>query len=545
MTKNYPFSYLSNAYGRNHFDIDKPLQKILEYFDSKTNLSELGSFAGRELYEIADHVDKRAKPVHVMWSINGERVDEVWLDPSLRWAIDKLVKEFNVNKFPYKEGNWYKHYASIYLISDPGIACILTVTNQTAYALYKYGEEKLKKYIPALIGDSDELLFGATWFTEIQGGSDLGANMVEANLNGENWLLNGTTKYFASNAGLADLALVSARPKGGKNGAKGLSLFVVPKENSKGKRNFMIRRLKRKSGTNSVPTGEVEFNDSEAYLIGEKEKGIYYITEDLMVSRLANAIGALGIARKSFFEAYYYSQIRKAFNKTLIEHPLIQKDLLEMETLIEGGMALTFKSIHEFQKSWKDTPPYTEQYHYARLLTHISKNITAELASCVSKMAMEIYGGIGFLEEFPIERLHREALITPIWEGTSNIQALEMLETIVKKGAHLYLLKDIGMLVNEIEDEIVSSTFNYIKNTLSDLLANNGLEMQFYSKEVLSTIGHGISVILLSHMGYKLGINRFNILSRIYYEKFLKNKSIPRDVLSKIRKIINIEEIGD
>jgi len=101
-------------------------------------------------------VDKRAKPVHVMWSINGERVDEVWLDPSLRWAIDKLVKEFNVNKFPYKEGNWYKHYASIYLISDPGIACILTVTNQTAYALYKYGEEKLKKYIPALIGDSDD-----------------------------------------------------------------------------------------------------------------------------------------------------------------------------------------------------------------------------------------------------------------------------------------------------------------------------------------------------------------------------------------------------
>jgi len=91
------------------------------------------------------------------------------------------------------------------------------------------------------------LLFGATWFTEIQGGSDLGANMVEANLNGENWLLNGTTKYFASNAGLADLALVSARPKGGKNGAKGLSLFAVPKENSKGKRNFMIRRLKRKS----------------------------------------------------------------------------------------------------------------------------------------------------------------------------------------------------------------------------------------------------------------------------------------------------------
>ncbi|PVU77150.1 DNA alkylation response protein [Sulfolobus islandicus] len=541
---NSPFSYISSAYGKNHFNIDKPLQKILEYFDVKADFSKLGEFAGGELYEIAEHVDKRARPIHVMWSVNGERVDEVWIDPSLRAAIKRLIKDFDINKFPYKEENWHKHYASIYLVSDPGIACILTITNQTAYALYKYGSEELKKYVPYLIGDSDELLFGATWFTEIQGGSDLGSNLVEAEFNGKYWLLKGNTKYFASGVGLADLALVSARPMGSKSGAKGLSLFLVPKKNNKGEKNFLIRRLKRKSGTNSVPTGEVEFNSSEAYLIGEKEYGIYYITEDLMVSRLSNAVGALGIARKSFLESYYYSQSRKAFGKALIEHPLIQKDLLEMELMIEGGMVVTFKAIDQFQKSWKAMPPfYNEQYHYARLLTHISKHITAEIASQVSRMAMEIHGGIGFLEEFPIERLHREALITPIWEGTGNIQALEMLEAMVKKEAHRQLIRDLEGIVNEAKDEIASKTLDFIKDKATTLLTYREYEMQFYSKDLLLTLGHGISVILLSHMGRKLGIKRFTMLSKIYYERFLMGRSILRDYISEIRELINMEEM--
>lgn len=541
---NSPFSYISNAYGKNHFEIDKPLQKTLEYFNVKADFSKLGEFAGRELYEIADHVDKRARPIHIMWGINGDRVDEVWIDPSLRISIEKLIKDFDINKFPYKEKNWYKHYASIYLVSDPGIACIITITNQTAYALYKYGNKELKKYVPSLIGDSDELLFGATWFTEIQGGSDLGSNLVQAEFDGKHWLLKGNTKYFASGVGLADLALVSARPFGSKSGAKGLSLFLVPKENNRGEKNFLIRRLKRKSGTNSVPTGEVEFNSSEAYLIGEKEYGIYYITEDLMVSRLANAVGALGIARKAFLESYYYSQYRKAFGKTLIEHPLIQKDLLEMELMIEGGMVVTFKAIDQFQRSWEALPPsYDEKYHYARLLTHISKYITAEIASQVSKMTMEIHGGIGFLEEFPIERLHREALITPIWEGTGNIQALEMLEAMMKKEAHKQLLKDLEKIVNETKDSIASKTLDFIKDKLATLLTYREYEMQFYSKDLLSTLGHGISVILLSNMGYKLGIERFTILANIYYERFLMGRSIIRDYISEIRKLINIEEV--
>jgi alkylation response protein AidB-like acyl-CoA dehydrogenase len=539
------YYYLSNAYDKNHYEIDKPFQAFLTYFLGKPiDLFALGKVVGKELYEVSDYIDKRANPKHIVWSIAGERIDEVWLDLTERWILEKLLKDYSVNKSPYKEEDWYKHFASIYLISDPGIACIITVTNQVAHVLYKYGEQELKKYIPHLIGDIEPIMYGATWFTEIQGGSDLGANKTEAFHEGNEWHINGE-KYFASNAGIADLALVSARPKGSITGAKGLALFLVPRFNKDGKRNFLIRRLKEKSGTISVPTGEVEFHNSEAYLIGEKDKGIYYIMDTLNVSRIANSVGALGIARKAYLEAYYYSQIRSSFGKPLIEHPLIRKDLLDMEIAIEGAMALTFKAISEFQKCWKDQPPYSENYHYSRLLTHISKNLTAEVSAYVTKSTMEIHGGLGFLEEYPIERLHREALITSIWEGTSNIQALDMLEAIIKKKAHEQLLKDMKNLMKEIQEEKETAelAMRKIEETLSSMIRYREAELQFYAKDMLMNLGHAIAVILLAHIGERLNLDRFKFIAKLYSNKYLESKTYKIDSLEKIKDIIFIEEL--
>ncbi|MEM3214058.1 MAG: acyl-CoA dehydrogenase family protein [Conexivisphaerales archaeon] len=543
---NDAYIHLSNSYGKNHFLVDKPLQLILRYFTGRVpDLSSLGSYAGKELYEVADYVDKLANPKLIMWSINGERVDEVWLAPSERLVLDTLFKKFKVNRPQYRDGTWFDHYASIYLISDPGIACILTVTNQTAYALYKYGNEAQKKLIDGMIGELDTITQGATWFTELQGGSDLGANTVQATNEGYFWRLNGDTKYFASNAGLADYALVTARPKGAPSGAKGLGLFLVPKYDSSGKRNFIVRRLKEKSATVSVPTGEVEFHNSEAQLIGELKEGIYYTMEDLMVSRLANSFGALGIARKSYLEAYYYAQKRMAFGKLLIEHPLVQRDLLDMEVYLEGSLALAFKSLDQFQKSWMQTPPYNDAYHYARLLTHITKNATAEVASHLSKIAMELHGGVGFLEEYPVERLHREALITPIWEGTSNIQALDMLEVIAKKKAHLMLLEDMRKLRDDISHgrDTADMALNKMEDTLS-YFSSDESEAQFYSKDVLTVLGNGISTIMLLEIGTKLGIERFLELGRLYAIHFLDGKPYPADAISKAKSLFEIDKIA-
>ncbi len=546
MDPDHVYGHLSNSYGKNHFEVDKPLQIVLEYFLGKVPpLSSLGIFAGGELYEVADYVDKVARPKLLTWDINGERVDEVWIAPSERRVLERLFKEFDVNKAPYRGGTWFEHYGAMYLVSDPGIGCILTVTNQTAYALYKYGTEEQRKLVPALIGETDQISYGATWFTELQGGSDLGANLVEARMQNGKWSMTGDTKYFASNAGLADFALVTARPKGAPTGAKGLGLFLVPKLNVAGKKNFTIRRLKEKSGTISVPTGEVEFHDAEAQPIGDLRNGIYYTMENLMVSRLSNSVAAVGIARKAFLEAYYYAQKRKAFGKPLIEHPLVQRDLLDMEAYIEGGLALTFKAIDQFQKSWTEVPPYSEAYHYARLLTHIAKNITAETAACVTKTAMELFGGIGFLNEYPVERLHREALITPIWEGPSNIQALDMLEVISEKHAHTTLLNDLERFRGRIVEgkDLAELGERRVQDELRRLSSLSQAEAQFCAKEALNVIGHAIATIVLLDIGNRLKTERFLTGGRLYATRFLEGIAYPAEILRDARRFLEIDKI--
>ena len=539
------YAHLSNSYGKNHFEVDKPLQLILRYFGSTPKLHALGAYAGRELYELADYVDKVARPRLVTWGINGERVDGVWLDQAERQALEKLFKEFGVNRPPYRGGTWFEHYASLYLISDPGIACVLTVTNQTAYALYKYGDREQKELVRGMIGEAGGVTYGATWFTELQGGSDLGANLVESYQQDGGWRINGDTKYFASDAGLADYALVTARPRGAAGGAKGLGLFLVPRRDSKGQRNFDLRRLKDKSATASVPTGEVEFHGSEASPVGDLHKGIYYTMENLMVSRLANSFGALGIARKAFLEAYYYAQKRKAFGELLIEHPLVQRDLLDMEVYIEGALALAFKAVDQFEKSWKDAPPYTPAYHYARLLTHIAKNVTADMSSYVTKGAMELLGGLGFLNEFPVERLHREALITPIWEGPSNIQALDMLEAMAKKNAHLTLLEDTRSLVGEIGEgrDLAERTLKGMEEALARLSSGDPASGEFTSKDALNRLGHSIATITLLGVGTRLGMQRFVSIARHYALHFIEGKPYPPEALAGAREIFALDQI--
>jgi len=288
--------------------------------------------------------------------------------------------------------------------------------------------------------------FGATWMTEVQGGSDLGANRVGAVADGAVWRLYGD-KYFSSGAGLTDYAIVSARPEGAPAGPKGIALFLVPRIDSGGQLNYRVGRLKDKLATRAVPSGEVEFAGAEAHLIGRAEEGIYYILETLTLSRLANSCGAMGLARKAQLEALFRTAQREAFGKILNQHPLIRRDLTDLAVRIAGGLALTFRAVAAWDEAWQEVPPYSPRYHYARLLAHLAKARTAEHGTYCTQLAMELFGGVGFVEDFAIARLAREALITPIWEGPANVQALDTLEVLFRKGtAEPFLLEFTGRL---------------------------------------------------------------------------------------------------
>jgi len=287
----------------------------------------------------------------------------------------------------------------------------------------------------------------------------------------------------------------------------------------------------------------VEFHRSEAMLLGDASKGVYYTLENLIVSRLANSVAALGIARKAYLEAYYYAQARSAFGRKLIDHPLVRRDLVDLEVAIEGALALTFHAIEGFQRAWTDVPPYHPPYHFARLLAHITKNVTADMAAHVTRVAMELHGGLGFLREFPFERWHREALITPIWEGPSNIQALDLLEVIAKKGAEKLLLQEVA----ENEAPIRTGRDTYalartrIDQTLRSLVSLSEEEAQFFGKDVLNDLGHAIAVAQLVRVANARASARLARVATWYARRYLEGKRPDFPSASEVDEVIRID----
>lgn len=514
-------NFESYAYGRDHFRMDPDLEVVLKWSlgaepDWNEALHAIGVIGGGRAYQVAAHVDREANPRLVMHDLDGRRVDRVELCPEHAALLADLA---HINRPPYVGRSWQEHFAYGYLIADPGIYCSLIVTNQTIYALHKYAPELQRWIEPILSGE----LWGATWMTETQGGSDLGANETIAERHGDAWRLQGTEKYFASNAGLADAALVTARPEGAQQGPKGLALFLVPRLDRDGELNYLIRRLKEKSATRAVPTAEVELHGSEAFLIGEADQGIYYTLETLTVSRLANAVGAVGLARKAQFEAVLRSSQREAFGSALNEHALMQQDLTDIAVRTTGSLALAFHGIKLFNEAWDATPPYTAEYHYARFFSHLLKNRTAEHAAYVTQLAMEIFGGLGFMDETPLPRLHREALVTAIWEGTSNIQALDMLEVMQKKGAHEMFLDAFS---EKGDNPAGKRALEVIRTGLSGLEGKSAAQAQWGAKDLLRLLADAATVLLLLDLAGEAG-EHYEKVADLYAARFLENTSYP------------------
>ena len=278
--------------------------------------------------------------------------------------------------------------------------------------------------------------------TEIKGGSDLGAAVETVARPVEHRSLLTGDKYFASNAG-AELAVVAARPDGAPQGVRGLALYLVPRHRDNGQLNYLIRRLKDKIATRSVPTGEIELRESEAWLLGEPEYGIYLILEVLNLSRVANSLGSVALAQRAMADALTFAQDRVVFGKPLIEQPLMRRQFEERLRQLQAAAKLTRKAFELWNETWREKPPYSERYHLFRLVAHLAKYWTAELAVQTAKWAMEVHGGLGTLQEYRPERWLREAMILAIWEGPAHRQILDGLEVMERKHAHQLLFEDL------------------------------------------------------------------------------------------------------
>ena len=272
----------------------------------------------------------------------------------------------------------------------------------------------------------------AQMLTERTGGSDLAALETTATPDGDCWRLTGF-KWFASNAN-GSAFVVLAKPVGAPDGIRGIAPFLVLRERRDGTRNGVrIRRLKDKLGTKAVASAEVEFDDAEAFLLAPGRRraaasdgragdgrGLARMMELTNGARLGIAMMGLGCARRALVESLCYARAREAFGSELVHHPLMQRKLAELIVEVEAAQALVFDGYLGPR---------------LRIGAPLIKLRAARLGITAASDAIEIHGGNGYIEQWPVARLLRDAQVNTVWEGPDNILCLDVRRAIERDGA--------------------------------------------------------------------------------------------------------------
>jgi acyl-CoA dehydrogenase len=314
---------------------------------------------------------------------------------------------------------------------EGGHACPVVCTAGLVRALRTNASDELReRFLPPLLEtDYDRAQRGAQFLTERHGGSDVGANRVEAVPDGEVWRLHGE-KWFCSVAD-ADQFVVTARPRGAPAGTRGIGCFLVPREGG----GFRIRRLKDKLGTRALATGEIEFDGAVAYPLGPLEHGFRTAVSVLNTSRWLNAVGSSGLMRRAQRVAAEFAQEREAFGRVILDFPLVRENLAVMKAETDAALASTTE-LTELVDRIDRGEASDEDVAWHRLLVNANKFVTSIAATKVVRRAIETLGGNGTIEDFsPLPRLYRDAIVFESWEGTHNVLCAQVLRDLERMDA--------------------------------------------------------------------------------------------------------------
>ncbi len=298
----------------------------------------------------------------------------------------------------------------------------------------KFGnEDQRMEFLP---GISSGAHTGAMALTEPDAGSDLQAVKLHAYQNEEGkWYLRGVKRFITN--GNAGVLLVLARSEAGTRDGRGLSMFVC-----NGDETVIVRRIENKLGIHGSPTCELQFNDTPAQLVGMRKFGLIKYVLDLMYrARMGVSAQALGISQAAYEEALKYAKERKQFGKRIYDIPVVTNMLLDMRVMLESNRSLlysTAKTVDEKEKledkieqlktdgkSFAEENARLKQVtKIANLLTPMTKYIVTESSNKITYDALQVHGGTGYMKEFRVERLARDARITNIYEGTSQLQVV-------------------------------------------------------------------------------------------------------------------------
>jgi alkylation response protein AidB-like acyl-CoA dehydrogenase len=364
------------------------------------------------------------------------RAAEIDASTDFPWDMVELLREHQLFGLAFEERHGGADAGALMLlvaVEEVSRACattglILAVQELGSLALKLAGTEEQKdRFLPKLASGES---IGAYALTEAGSGSDSAAMRTEARRDGEEYVLNGS-KRFITNAGVAGFYTVFAKTDPDA-GHAGISCFVVEADSP----GFEVGRIEPKMGIKGSTTGEIFFNDCRvpaASLVGEEGGGFKIAMRILDRSRPGIAAQALGIAQGATDFALEYAKSRETFGQPIVEHQLVAAKLADMETRCEAARGLLYKAGVGMEE---DSPDLTK-------ISAMAKLFCTDTAMDVTTEAVQILGGYGYIQEYPVERMMRDAKITQIYEGTNEIQRIVIAREMVRE-ARSSVLAEVG-----------------------------------------------------------------------------------------------------
>ena len=415
-----------------------------------------------------------------------------------------LPREFGGLNFPVVP---YIMAADIVSRADAGFQNLWGLQD-CAQTLYEFADEDQKnRLLP-------EVTKGATMsmdLTEPDAGSDLQAVALKATYNEEDdsWYLNGVKRFITN--GDSDLHLVLARSEEGSTDARGLSMFVYDKRNG----GVDVRRIENKMGIKGSPTCELVYKNAKAELVGSRRLGlIKYVMSLMNGARLGIISQSVGLCEAAYREAYDYATSRRQFGKAIIEFPAVYEMIANIRAKTDASRAILYetarfvdmyKALEDISKERKLTPDERkEMKHYSRLadaFTPLGKGMTSEFANQTTYDAVQVHGGSGFMKDYTCERLYRDARITNIYEGTTQLQIVAAIRH-VTTGTYLKRIKEYEEMplapeLEALQKRLTKMTKMYEKLVEIVTELKDPEFLDFNARRLVETAGHIIMGYLL------------------------------------------------
>ncbi|HAU1152637.1 TPA: acyl-CoA dehydrogenase [Legionella pneumophila] len=441
----------------------------------------------------------------------GQRDDRVIHHPAYIRSGD-IIYGSNLMQYLQKPGQMKKTLSLFLLSSHAGEAghnCPIACSAGVIRVLNHYSQlEKTPYYLDKLTLPSFSNNFtGAQFLTEIQGGSDVGANATRAYLDEQNqWRISGE-KWFCSNAN-ADLILMTARFDEETPGTKGLGLFLVPSHLDDGRPNhYYLRRLKQKIGTRSMATAEIDFEGALAYPMGDVTEGIHLVMENVLhLSRIFNSFSVLGMSRRAYQIAYYYAKNRRAFNHPVIEYPLVQESLAKIKSENLAMLASVFHMVR--CQDELDTIPEPQQTKSQQLLlrtlANINKYFTAKRSVDNIHHNLDLLAGNGTIESFSsLPRLLRDCIVCENWEGTHFTLWMQTLRDMHKFAIDELFIAHLRQLLEQVQDinphkGLFFEKINELDTTIKIMKSANHEEQSLLIKTIIEHMASLLAALCLA-----------------------------------------------